>query len=296
MEQFARSDLAAECGADSDTEGIRVQRSEAEGLEILRVQVKTREAAARIGKPEGRYVTVECGDIRELDSLEAERVRRSLAVELRDMAQRMCGKRVGRGFSVLVVGLGNAELTADAVGPETVKRLCVTRHLRQSDTLHFGTLGLCEIAALAPGVLGQTGLEAAEVVRGAVSSICPDLVVAVDALAARSPERLASTVQLSDTGIQPGSGVGNARRALTEETVGVPVLALGVPTVVESATLVADALRRAGYGELAPQLRQSLAAGQNLLVTPKEIDVLVCAAALLLAQTLEKAFSLAQEM
>ena len=296
MEQFARSDLAAECGTQSDGDGIRVQRCEVKGREILRVQVKTREAALRIGKPQGRYVTVDCGDIRRLDPLDFERARCLLAVELRDMAQRMCKKRVGRGFSVLVVGLGNADVTADAIGPQTVKRLCVTRHLHQNDALLYSTFGLCEIAAIAPGVLGQTGLEAAEVVQGAVSSISPDLVVAVDALAARSPERLASTVQLSDTGIQPGSGVGCARRALTEKTVGVPVLALGVPTVVESATLVADALQKTGHDTLAPQLRKTLAAGRNFFVTPKEIDVLVSAAGVLLAQALEKAFSLSEEV
>ena len=291
MEDFARSDLAAECGAGTEGEGVRVSRAEAGGCEILRVQIKSEEAAARIRKPQGRYVTVECGNIRMLDEVESERVSCALAVEIREMAERMCGRRVGQGFSVLVAGLGNAEITPDAVGPETVRRLSVTRHLRRFDTALFSTLGLCEIAALTPGVLGQTGLETVELVQGAARSAQPDLVIAVDALAARSTDRLAATVQLSDTGIHPGSGIGNARRALNRETVGVPVMAIGVPTVVDSATLAADLLARAGHTEPDEALRAELENGRSFFVAPKEIDLLVSAVGVLLAAALEKAFT-----
>ena len=292
MDEFARSDLAAECGGDTEGEGIRVRHTEAGGSHILRVQVRTKEAAQRIGKPVGCYVTVDCGDIRLLDESELERVRCALGVEIREMAQRMCERRVGKGFSLLVVGLGNAEITPDAVGPETVRRLSVTRHLRHLDTALFSTVGLCEIAAVTPGVLGQTGLEAFEMVRGAARAVEPDLIIAVDALAARSTERLATTVQLSDTGIHPGSGIGNQRRAINAETVGVPVMALGVPTVVDSSTLVYDALRRAGCESLGEELRHSLEAGRGFFVSPKEIDLLVSAVGVLLAGAIEKAFSL----
>ncbi|MBQ3483784.1 MAG: GPR endopeptidase [Clostridia bacterium] len=291
MEDFARSDLAAECGAGTEGEGVRVSRAEAGGCEILRVQIKSEEAAARIRKPQGRYVTVECGNIRMLDEVESERVSCALAVEIREMAERMCGRRVGQGFSVLVAGLGNAEITPDAVGPETVRRLSVTRHLRRFDTALFSTLGLCEIAALTPGVLGQTGLETVELVQGAARSAQPDLVIAVDALAARSTDRLAATVQLSDTGIHPGSGIGNARRALNRETVGVPVMAIGVPTVVDSATLAADLLARAGHTEPDEALRAELENGRSFFVAPKEIDLLVSSVGVLLAAALEKAFT-----
>lgn len=292
MEDFARSDLARECGCDTDGEGVRVRHWEAGGCEILRVQIRTLEAAERIGKPMGSYVTVDCGSILMLDEVELERVRCALAVEIREMAERMSDRRIGSGFSVLVVGLGNSEITPDAIGPETVRNLSVTRHLRQSDHALFSTVGLCEISALAPGVLGKTGLEAVELVRGAVSAASPDLVIAVDALAARSAERLFSTVQLCDTGIQPGSGIGNRRRALNAETVGVPVVALGVPTVVESSTLVYDALRRGGCDTTSEKLRAALEAGKGYFVSPKESDLLVRAASVLLAGALEKAFSL----
>lgn len=292
MEDFARSDLARECGCDTDGEGVRVRRCEAGGCEILRVQIRTLEAAERIGKPMGCYVTVDCGNILMLDEVESERVRCALAVEIREMAERMSDCRVNSGFSVLVVGLGNSEITPDAIGPETVRRLSVTRHLRQMDHALFSTVGLCEISALSPGVLGKTGLEAVELVRGAVSAASPNLVIAVDALAARSAGRLVSTVQISDTGIHPGSGIGNRRRALNAETVGVPVMALGVPTVVDSSTLVYDALRRSGCDEPSEELRRALEEGKGYFVSPKEIDLLVSATGVLLAGALEKAFSL----
>lgn len=291
MEEFARSDLAAECGAVENTKGITVQHAEAGGCEILRVQIRTHEAAETIGKPEGRYVTVDCGDIRSLDEVELERVKCALSVEIRDMAERMCGRRVGKGFSLLVAGLGNAEITPDAVGPETVKRLAVTRHLRRLDNALFSTVGLCEIAALTPGVLGQTGIEAVELVRGAADAAAPDLVIAIDALAARSVARLATTVQLSDSGIRPGSGIGNARRALDTESIGVPVMALGVPTVVDSSTLVFDALRQAGFDALDGDLQKALAEGKRFFVSPKEIDLLVSSVGVLLAEAIEKAFA-----
>lgn len=292
MEGFARSDLARECGCDTDTEGVRVRHSEAGGCEILRVQIRTPQAAERIGKPMGCYVTVDCGNVLMLDEVEHERVRCALAVEIREMAERISDCRVGSGFSVLVVGLGNSEITSDAVGPETVSRLSVTRHLRQTDHALFSTVGLCEISAFLPGVLGKTGLEAVELVRGAVSAVSPDLVIAVDALCARSAERLASTVQISDAGIQPGSGIGNRRCALNAETVGAPVMALGVPTVVESSTLVYDALRRGGCDAPSEELRLALEKGKGYFVSPKEIDLLARAAGVLLAGALEKAFSI----
>lgn len=290
MERMWRSDLAAECGVETERDGVRVSRTEAGGCAILRVQIKSEEAAERLGKPCGRYVTVECGNIRALDEVEMDRVRCALAVEIREMAQRMCGGRIGTGFSVLVAGLGNAEITPDAVGPETVRRLSVTRHLHRLDTALFSTMGLCEISALTPGVLGQTGMETVELVRGAVDACHPDLVVAVDALAARSTERLAATIQLSDAGIHPGSGIGNDRKALNEESVGAPVLALGVPTVVDSTTLVADAMEAFGFGEREEEIRRLLITRKGFFVSPKEIDLLVSATGILLAGALEKAF------
>ena len=291
MNSFARSDLAAECGGE-EIKGTSVRRSESGGCDILHVQIRTEGAASAFRKPIGRYVTVDCGEIGALGEQEMGRVKCALGVEIREMAERMCGKRVSSDFSLLAVGLGNADVTPDAVGPVTLKHLAVTRHLREvGDALLFPETGLCEIAALTPGVLGQTGIRAQELVRAAVSELHPDLVIAVDSLAARSVERLARTVQLADSGISPGSGLGKASVALNRESVGVPVMALGVPTVVDSSALVVDALAKMGIREARDEVRGLLERGGDFFVAPKEIDLLVERAGLLLARGIEKAFT-----
>ena len=290
MEEFARSDLAAE-SIPREMEGVSVRECRTGGCEILHVQVRTEGAARALRKPMGRYVTVECGDIVGLGEEELGRVRCVLGVEIREMAERMCGKRVGADFSVLVAGLGNADMTPDALGTATLKKLDVTRRLQRSNALLLPGVGLCEIAALAPGVVGQTGILAQELVRAAVREIRPDLVIAVDSLAARSSERLARTVQLSDSGICPGSGLGRASGALNAQTVGVPVMALGVPTVVDSAALVVDVLRKIGVSEVSEEMRAILEGERDFFVTPREVDLLVECAGLLLAQSIERAFA-----
>ncbi len=280
---FSQSDLAAECGV-AEGDGIRVQHAQAGGCSITRVRIETQEAAARIGKPRGRYVTLDFGNVCELDAREEERVCCALAVEVREMVRRICKKQPGPDFSVLVAGLGNADMTADALGPQTVRALSVTRHLQKEERALL-TGGGCEIAAISPGVPGQTGVETAELVRGAVWSIKPDLVIAVDALAARAPARLAATVQLCDSGIQPGSGVGRSRRVLTQESVGVPVIAVGVPTVIRCGTLIADVLEKETQCALAMPCEV-----KDLCVCPKEIDLVIGRAARVLAYAIEKAF------
>lgn len=291
MAERGRSDLARECGCEENGDGVRVLRTSACGHEILRVQIKSEEAARRIGKPCGRYVTVSCGRALYEGEQEAEALRRVLAVELREMAERVVGKRIQHSFSLLVIGLGNAEMTPDALGSQTVRRISVTRCEGGEDRIWELRDHPCRISALATGVSCQTGLETVEIVRGLVSVTGPDLVLAVDALAARATSHLGATVQLSDTGIQPGAGIGGARPALTEKTVGAPVLALGVPTVVESETLVKDALARFGIEEDMPEFADLLHGGKSFFVTPKEIDLLVPSLAALLADSIEKAFS-----
>jgi spore protease len=257
----------------------------------MRVRVRSDEASRRLKKPKGLYITVDLPDLREINEDELERARCVLGVEMRSLAERMCKRRIDAEFSVLVAGLGNAEIAPDAVGPETLRRLSVTRHLQGSEQALFQTVGLCRISAVTTGVLGRTGVETAELVRGAVSVVKPDLVVAVDALVARSAARLSRTVQLSDSGISPGTGVGNARRALTKETLGVPVMAVGVPTALESSTMVCDALRQAGLFSISQEVRETLRSGKELLVSPKDIDVLVPMAAVLLSGGIERAFA-----
>ena len=170
-----------------------------------------------------------------------------------------------------MVGLGNRAMTPDAVGPQTLDHLLVTRHLLRAMPQQFS--GLRPVAAVRTGVLATTGLESAELVRGAAETVQPDFIVAVDALAARRMARVCATVQVSDTGIAPGSGVGNRRMALNEESLGVPVFAVGIPTVVDGATLAADLMEEAGVPELDPEALRGR--GQPLMVTPQDIDARV---------------------
>lgn len=292
MENYTRTDLACEKMADaafSEEELKKIcLRERVGGFEVTRLLVKERAHSTLLGKPRGTYVTVECGAIVYLGEEERERLVLLLADEIR----KLCPREPDRDFSVLVVGLGNEEITADAIGPRAARRLTATRHLKQLDAQLYDTVGRCEISVLFTGVLGQTGMETVELVRGAAENVHPHLVVAVDALAARSSERLAATVQLCDSGIEPGSGVGNERKGITRETVGVPVIALGVPTVVDSSTLVWEALHRAGIEEVSEELRKILENGRNFFVTPKECDRITEEVSSLLADAIDRAFCL----
>ena len=255
------------------------------GFEVSRLLVSEEGHSTLLGKPIGSYVTVECGAIAYLGDAEWERLVRLLALEIRAM----CPRAVDRNFSVLVAGLGNEEITADAIGPLSVRELLVTRHLREQQPKIFERMECCAVSALSPGVLGQTGMEVAEVVVGAVRKCRPDAVVAIDALAARSCDRLAATVQLSSTGISPGSGIGNHRCSLTQQILGVPVIAVGIPTVVDSSTLVYDALREAGIERVDERLRHILENGKRFYVSPKEADLITTRTATLLAHAINRA-------
>lgn len=293
MEEYTRTDLACECGV-KEREGLppEIYREERVGESVVtRLHIASEEQSALFGKPCGHYVTVMCGRMWLMGEEETEALAELLAQEIRALAVSMSGKALDRSFGVLVAGLGNAEITADAIGPRAVSGLNVTRHLRGVNEALYDTVGRCEISALFPGVLGQTGIETVELVRGAVENARPDLVVVIDALAARSCERLATTVQLCDSGLTPGSGIGNERKGINRETVGVPVLAVGVPTVVGSSSLVYDALREADIEEISPSLRRVLENGKSFFVSPKEIDVISARVSELLASAIDLAFT-----
>lgn len=191
-----------------------------------------------MGKPEGTYLTLEADELSRKDEDYHEEIARELGSQIRSLVSRMVEKEEA---SILAVGLGNHMVTPDALGPKVVEHLQVTRHLEQQ----YGA-GFCHkrklpiLSGIVPGVMAQTGMETAEILKGIIRQTCPDVVVAVDALAARSIRRLGTTIQLTDTGIHPGSGVGNHRGSLTRESLGVPVIAIGVPTVVGTAAIVYD--------------------------------------------------------
>lgn len=295
MEDYSRSDLACEAGTGDfrGMTGVYFREERGDGCRIERMRILSEERARELGKPQGSYVTLHCRPLWKLGDEEREGVTAALAREIGRLCLPSSG--ISERFGVLVVGLGNAEITADAVGPKTVHRLTVTRHLHEYDRKIFRLLGRCQLSAFSPGVLGQTGMEAVDLIRGAVQTVRPDVVLAVDALAARATERLASTVQLSDTGISPGSGIGNRRRAIRRETVGAPVISLGIPTVVDSATLIYDALQQAGIREVDDRLRGVLENNRRFFVSPKESDYITAQTASLLADAIERAFSLKED-
>jgi spore protease len=192
---------------------------------------------------------------------------------------------------ILVVGLGNRAMTADAIGPMVVDRITVTRHVKRLDPPLFRRLAHRSVAAFCPGVLGQTGMESADGVKAVAGTLRPRLLLVIDALAARSPDRLAATVQLSTGGIAPGSGVGNNRPAFTRDSMGLPVIAIGVPMVVDSSTLVSDALEKAGISDLPPALLPVLENGRSFFVSLKEADAATESMATLLASAIDSAMS-----
>jgi len=286
---FWRSDLARECVVEGACTGVVMSTREIAGHEVLHVQIKTEAAARAVGKPCGRYVTVTCPSPMQDLLVDSGATARIIGVELREMAERMTGKRVTPAFTLLAVGLGNADMTPDALGPAAVRRLPVTRNGEMAPLCASGAL--CRIAAFSPGVTAATGLKTSELVRGAVAAACPDLVLVIDALAARETAHLGATVQLCDTGILPGSGIGRGSEALDEGTLGVPVLSLGVPTAVGSETLVGDALLRFGIDRDTAEFADLVHNGKSFFVTPTEIDLLVPLFADLLADAVGRAFS-----
>lgn len=272
-----RTDLAVEALDEviktGDAQGVVREECQLRGVTVSRVRVLDEQGEAAVGKSRGTYVTVTGQNFASSSPDEMEHVRRCVATELTRLTK---GKLDG---GVLVVGLGNNRCTPDALGPRAAARILVSRHMHQELSHLLDDPTLTAVSSLSPGVLGQTGMETGEVVRGVVERISPSLVIAVDALAARSVERLGTTVQLADVGLAPGSGVGNKRAELTQASLGVPVVSIGVPTVVDAGTLAAD-LSGQEAKDNAPD---------NMIVTPREIDLLVDHAARLLADGINRA-------
>ena len=284
------TDLACErMRADLSLPGVEYSENEEDGCRIARLLITSDEGAESIGKPKGRYVTMSFSPLYELDDDTLSSLAALLSRLIAEFVSAI-GSRVG---SVLAVGLGNRYMTSDAVGPASIREMLATRHLSLEDPDMFARYSDVVLSLFSPGVMAQTGIESRLLVEGAVKAIKPDLVIVIDALAARSTDRLATTIQLSDTGIRPGSGIGNSRLAIDREALGVPVLAIGVPTVVDSRTLVYDALERAGLseGELPPRLYEVLSEGESFFVSPRQMDTVTEQAARLVADAVNLTFS-----
>lgn len=240
-----RTDLALEQKERFESDNVEVQGvvleeeyDEEKEIRITTVKIETEKGAKVMGKPVGTYITMEAPNMAVPDEDYHREVSEELAKFLKTLI-----KIEKEEFTVLVVGLGNREVTPDALGPYVVDNLTITRHIvKEYGKYAMGEDKVRMTSALVPGVMAQTGMETLEIVKGVVNETKPDFVIAIDALAARNSKRLSRTIQIADTGINPGSGVGNHRQGLTEQTLGVPVIGIGVPTVVDAATIVNDTM------------------------------------------------------
>lgn len=291
-----RTDLASErkeiyqqANKLKEIEGIEANLEEIdENIKVERVKITNKNGEKAIGKPIGNYITI---DIKKLKIAQEEEIKKAAETLTKELKQ-VIENHVDTKGEILVVGLGNIYVTPDSLGPKVINEIEVTRHIINY-LPQYVEEGTRMVSAISPGVLGTTGIETVEILKGIVDNINPKLVIVIDALASRSIERISSTVQLSDTGIVPGAGVGNTRSEISKKTLGVPVVAIGIPTVVETAVLVNDCLdlfieklqNEAKSNDYLNQLKENdnyeeikealIPSDYNLIVTPKEIDDLV---------------------
>ena len=274
---------------EGEIDGIESTKEEInENIKVERVKITNENGEKAIGKPVGNYITIDIKKLKIAGKEEVEQAANTLSNELK----KILDEHVDKQGEILVVGLGNIYVTPDSLGPKVINEIDVTRHIINY-LPQYVEEGTRMVSAIAPGVLGTTGIETVEILKGVVDNIHPKLVIVIDALASRSIERISSTVQLSDTGIVPGAGVGNTRSEISIKTLGIPVIAIGIPTVVETAVLVNDSLdlfieklqdeaksndylnklkEEDNYEEIKEALMPK---DYNLIVTPKEIDDLI---------------------
>lgn len=298
---FFRTDMAIERRdifrkankLETEIPGIECNEENLENMKITRVEIKTKEGEEALNKKIGNYVTIDLKKMNYIPDEEKEKIVNILSTEIRNIID----KHIGKSDDMLVVGLGNLYSTPDALGSKVVKKIEITRHIKKYLPQYIDENARA-ISAIAPGVLGTTGIETLEFVRGIVENIKPKLVLVIDSLCSKSVDRISKSIQLSDTGIVPGGGVGNARLELTEETLKVPVVALGIPTVIDAVTLVEDGIdiwlnnlesaknndiveeiidvrNFAENSELNSIKNALIPTDLNFIVTPKEIDELI---------------------
>jgi len=295
MEKNVYTDLAIESHdlavqrTGGEIQGVAVDEHTSENAKITRIEVLNQKGAEAIGKPIGTYITIESQGLKSQDRMVHDELSKAFANELSLLIN---FKKLAKEPTIFVVGLGNWNATPDALGPQVLNNLMVTRHLFREAPPELRE-GMRAVCALSPGVLGLTGIQTAEIIKGVVQQVKPDLILAIDALAARGTERLAKTIQLSNTGISPGSGIGKNRAGINYQTMNIPVIAIGVPTVIFATTIVNDALdkmlagdvfsnmekerfRNIGESEKQRAVHEVLSPHLgNLIVSPKGIDELI---------------------
>ncbi|MGN0527207.1 MAG: GPR endopeptidase [Acutalibacteraceae bacterium] len=267
-----RTDLALERREmlKEEIEGVDVEKYENGECKTTIITVKTDNAVKVLGKPKGRYITLEMDSFSD-DSTVSDGRLSALTQSIKELLPRVCG-------TVLVAGVGNEDITSDALGPKTASNIFATRHIDDNLRKMAGfTQKLTPVAAVSTGVLGKTGIESSEYIKSICKTVKPCCVITVDALAAGSVERLGTTVQMSDTGISPGSGIGNSRKRIDEEFLGVPVIAIGIPTVVDAVSLAME------LTDVKDENIRKNNKCNGLIVAPKDIDLLIKNASYLLA-------------
>lgn len=292
------TDLALEAKEKYEEENVEIRGvvieedyNEEKDISITRVKIQSENGAKTMGRPQGIYITLEAPNL----SVPDEAYHREISRELSGHIKRLMPDK--DDMTILVVGLGNRDVTPDALGPDVIANLCITRHVIQEYGVHgMGEMHRHRISGIVPGVMAQTGMETLEIIKGVVQEIHPDVIFAVDALAARSVRRLNRTIQITDTGIIPGSGVGNHRNGLTEETLGVKVIGIGVPTVVDAATIVQDSMANLldtlEESEKKEFLEEMIApALYSMFVTPKDVDETVKRLSFTISEGLNMAFA-----
>lgn len=271
-----------------DINGIEAENELQKDIEISRVKITNEEGEKALAKPIGNYITLDVKNMKTADDEKIEEIAEAVANELRDVI----GKHIKDTEDILVVGLGNLEVTPDSLGPKVISNIEITRHI-----LEYMPKLMPEdtrpVSAISPGVLGTTGIETMEILKGIVENIKPKLLIVIDALAARSIERISSSIQIADTGIVPGAGVDNKRKEISQKTLGIPVIALGIPMVVDLASITNDCInlfienlqQKAMSNEYLNELKEKdnyeeikealIPRDYNMIVTPKEIDILI---------------------
>lgn len=269
-----RTDLALERHEllkDNVPDGVESRTYEKNSVNFTKIKITNANGSESLGKPEGTYITA------EIPSL----IKSTVDEEIVTVIGEELGALLPPQGDVLVVGLGNTDITPDAIGPESVEMVLATRHITDELSDDLGLGNLRPVAGFIPGVLGKTGVETAESIKGIVNAIRPCAVIVIDALAARRLRRLGNTIQMSDTGIIPGSGVGNSRTAVNNDTIGVPVISIGIPTVVDAQTLVNDLTD--------DKNKISSKENSEMIITPREIDLVVERASKIIALAINKA-------
>ena len=291
-----RTDLALETremiveAADesSKIEGVEIESDKTGNISVTRVKVVNEEGEIRIGKPKGSYITIEFPKMIETELEDEENIKNVLANEIKRIVD------LSDKSTVLIVGLGNENITPDALGPKVISHAVITRHLHEymPEAVKNSKISSC---AVSPGVLGITGIETVEIVKGVIEKVNPDILFVIDSLASRKMERVSTTIQIADTGITPGSGVGNSRKEFSQNSLGIPVIAIGVPTVVDAVTIVFDTIETVlskigSKAGIVDEEKEKIIdhvlgeEGTNIMVTPKEIDDIIKKISLLVAE------------